>query len=78
MWACEESIKLPRQLCRVLELLERGLSEKEIASSLDLSPHTVRDYCKALHRRFGVHSRGELLAASRRLPRAPVLSSDGV
>ena len=46
----------------VLELLLAGLSEKEAASRLGLSRHTVHEYTKALYRAFGVHSRGELLA----------------
>lgn len=51
----------PRQR-QVLALLRRGLSEKEVAAELDVSPHTVHDYVKALHRLHGVRSRGELLA----------------
>jgi DNA-binding CsgD family transcriptional regulator len=51
----------PRQR-QVLALLTRGLSEKEVAAELDVSPHTVHDYVKALHRVHGVRSRGELLA----------------
>jgi hypothetical protein len=37
-------------------------SEKEIASALAISTHTVHDYTKALHRLFRVHSRTELMA----------------
>ena len=29
---------------------------------LELSRHTIHNYVKALHQRFGVNSRGELLA----------------
>ncbi|HEX4383375.1 MAG TPA: helix-turn-helix transcriptional regulator [Myxococcales bacterium] len=57
---------LPPRLSEVLTLLSRGLSEKQIAAELSLSAHTVHDYVKALHRRFGVRSRGELLAAALR------------
>jgi DNA-binding CsgD family transcriptional regulator len=35
---------------------------KQIAGKLDLSRHTIHNYVKALHQRFGVSSRGELLA----------------
>jgi DNA-binding CsgD family transcriptional regulator len=42
-------------------LLE-GHSEKEVATSLFLSPHTVHDHVKFLYRHFGVTSRAELLA----------------
>lgn len=51
----------PRQR-DVLVRLARGDGEKQIAWDLGLSPHTVHDHVKALHRHFGVQSRGELLA----------------
>jgi DNA-binding CsgD family transcriptional regulator len=46
----------------VLLLLREGLSDKEIASRLAISPHTVNQRTKRLFRRFGVHSRAELIA----------------
>lgn len=42
--------------------LSRGRSEKQVAADLGISPHTVHEYVKALHRHFGVQSRSELLA----------------
>ncbi|RYZ02866.1 MAG: LuxR family transcriptional regulator [Myxococcales bacterium] len=51
----------PRQR-QVLALLRRGLAEKQIAAELDVSPHTVHDYVKALYRAHTVQSRAELLA----------------
>src|SRR5262249_31224622 len=57
---------LPQRLREVLGLLSRGLSEKQVAADLDLSVHTVHDHVKALHRRLGVHSRGELLSLALR------------
>jgi DNA-binding CsgD family transcriptional regulator len=57
---------LPLRLREVLGLLSRGLSEKQVAADLDLSVHTVHDHVKALHRRLGVQSRGELLALALR------------
>jgi DNA-binding CsgD family transcriptional regulator len=58
------------RLEQTLTLLMEGMSEKEVAASLGMSPYTVHDYVKALHLRFGVHSRGELLAVAsgRRIP----------
>jgi DNA-binding CsgD family transcriptional regulator len=53
---------LPPRLSQTLDELLLGRSEKEIAAHLDLSPHTIHNYVKALHQRFGVSSRGELLA----------------
>lgn len=59
--------KLPPRLEQVLRLLMQGASEKQIARKLGVSMHTVHDYAKDLHKRFGVSSRGELL--QRFLPR---------
>jgi DNA-binding CsgD family transcriptional regulator len=53
---------LPPRLAQTLRALGRGLSEKQVADEMGLSPHTVHEYVKALHQRFGVKSRGELLA----------------
>ena len=47
----------------VLNALLEGDAEKQIAARFGVSRHTVHDYVKALYRRFGVNSRGELLAA---------------
>lgn len=58
----------PRQR-QVLALLSRGLGEKQVAAELDVSPHTVHDYVKAIYRLHGVTSRGELLAQLARPPR---------
>jgi DNA-binding CsgD family transcriptional regulator len=53
---------LPPRLSQTLDELLQGKSEKEIALRLELSRHTIHNYVKALHQRFGVSSRGELLA----------------
>lgn len=55
---------LAPRLRQTLELLVQGLSEKQIAFQLKISPHTVHNYVKALHQRFKVSSRGELIAAA--------------
>lgn len=54
--------ELAPRLRDTLRALARGLSEKQVAAELRLSPHTVHEYVKALHRHFGVSSRSELLA----------------
>jgi DNA-binding CsgD family transcriptional regulator len=56
--ACEWS---PREK-ETLDLLLTGASEKSVASSLSLSPHTVHDYVKAIYKKLGVASRAELMA----------------
>lgn len=57
---------------QVLRLVAQGLSTERIARTLFLSPHTVRDYLKALFAKVGAGSRGELVArvfADHYLPR---------
>ena len=46
----------------VLDALLTGAADKEIAVRLHISPHTVRQYVKAIYRQFEVSSRGELAA----------------
>jgi DNA-binding CsgD family transcriptional regulator len=53
---------LPPRMKQTLDELLSGASEKQIAAKLGISPHTVHNYVKALHQRFEVSSRGELLA----------------
>ncbi|WP_428936940.1 helix-turn-helix transcriptional regulator [Fontivita pretiosa] len=60
--AQDPNADLPPRLAQTLEALLEGASEKQIAIKLDLSQHTVHNYVKALHQRFEVSSRGELLA----------------
>jgi DNA-binding CsgD family transcriptional regulator len=72
-WKAARKAVLPRRLRQTLDWLERGASEKEVADRLGVGPQTVHTYCKLLHKRFGVRSRGELLAHARMRPRAPRL-----
>ncbi len=51
----------------VLRLLAEGLSSKQIAMRLDLSPETVRDYTKKLYLKLDAHGRVEALEQARRL-----------
>ena len=46
---------------RVLFLLLSGHTEKEIATNLSLSRHTIHNHTKRIYRAFGVHSRADLM-----------------
>ena len=60
--AQDPTADLPPRLTQTLAALLEGMSEKQIAIKLQLSQHTIHNYVKALHQRFEVSSRGELLA----------------
>jgi DNA-binding NarL/FixJ family response regulator len=53
---------LTRRMRQILELLVQGKSEKEVASELGVSPHTVHIHVTRMYSRLGVNSRAELLA----------------
>jgi len=72
--AKDPSNHLAPRLAQTLDELLAGSSEKQIAHKLDLSRHTIHNYVKALHQRFGVSSRGELLARAGRADFIPRLS----
>lgn len=46
----------------ITQLIARGAGTAEIAATLFVSPHTVRDYIKTVFEKVGVSSRGELTA----------------
>jgi len=73
LWKAASGARLPRRLQQTLTLLQAGYSEKEVAERLLISQGTVHDYCKALHKRWKVRSRAELLARARAFPQAPQL-----
>jgi DNA-binding CsgD family transcriptional regulator len=47
---------------QIIRLIARGANTNDIAETLFLSPHTVRDHIKAVFGKAGVTSRGELVA----------------
>jgi DNA-binding CsgD family transcriptional regulator len=57
-----EALALSPREREVVGAICRGLSTAEMAAELYLSPHTVRDYVKAVFEKVGVSSRGELVA----------------
>ena len=54
--------QLTLRVRHVLACLLEGDTDKQIATRLGLSPHTVNQYTKQIFRHFGVTSRSELLA----------------
>jgi DNA-binding CsgD family transcriptional regulator len=56
------AMALPQSQRRVYDLLLSGISNKQIAQQLDLSPHTVHTHVRAIFKALCVHSRSELLA----------------
>jgi DNA-binding NarL/FixJ family response regulator len=48
----------------LLKLFARGLSYKETARDLDISPLTVGNYVKSIYRKLAVNSRGEAVYAA--------------
>lgn len=60
--ASKKVIDLSPRERQIVLLLMGGDSRKQVAAKLQLSEHTVATYLKEIHRKFGVHSRAELLA----------------
>lgn len=60
--AADPAHTLPPRLSETLRGILAGDSEKQIAFALGLSQHTVHNYIRALHRRYDVSSRAELIA----------------
>jgi DNA-binding CsgD family transcriptional regulator len=58
--------QLSPRLRETLNLLSRGLSEKQVARNLCCSNHTIHGYVKELHKRLNVSNRVELLMAVNR------------
>lgn len=50
----------------LLKLFARGLSYKETAREMDISPLTVGNYVKSIYRKLAVNSRGEAVYAASR------------
>ena len=50
----------------MLKLFARGMSYKETAREMDISPLTVGNYVKSIYRKLAVNSRGEAVYAASR------------
>ena len=51
----------------VLALMSSGATNREIASRLYLSPHTVKEHTSAIYRKLGVRNRAEAVQRAQRL-----------
>jgi DNA-binding NarL/FixJ family response regulator len=55
----------------VLELLQEGLTNDQIANALGIGKETVRTHARSIYRKFGVSSRRELVSQDGMPPREP-------
>jgi PAS domain S-box-containing protein len=62
--ASAEKIGLTAFDLRVLELLSKGRSNREIAELVHRSPHTIKDHIKKIMQRLGATRRAELVATA--------------
>lgn len=46
---------------KILAEVARGISSKEIAVHLDISPHTVNVHCAHIMRKLNIHKRAQLV-----------------
>lgn len=51
----------------ILGLIEKGLSYKEVASNLSISPHTVHSHIKKIYEKVQASSRDQVVQKARRL-----------
>ena len=51
----------------IVQLIAQGLSNKEIAAHLALSPNTIKMYTSQVYRKLGVRRRTEAVARAREL-----------
>ena len=56
-----QALNLPPRLSAVVALVMQGKSDKQIATTLQISRHTVRTYLTRLYQRYGVEDRVTLV-----------------
>lgn len=71
-------LKLTERQREVLHLLVGGLSEKEIAAELKISPSRVTQHVRALKDRLGTESRRGLVAAAKHFPACEKLTGQNI
>lgn len=70
-----EACPLTKREYEVLQLLQRGLTNQEIALELGLSPGTIRNYTSSLYDKLGVRNR--LAAVTRAVEIGLLTMGDG-
>lgn len=68
MLSSEESANLSRREKEILRAMVAGKKPRELAHMFFISVHTARNHVKAIYRKLGVHSQGELIAKVLRAP----------
>jgi DNA-binding NarL/FixJ family response regulator len=62
-----DSIGLSEREREVLGLIATGATNREIAGTLYLSPHTVKEYTSSIYRKLGVRNRAEAVRSAQGL-----------
>lgn len=65
--AALESLGISKRELEVLELIAQGLSNREIAEKLFLSPHTVKSHSSSLFVKLGARRRTEAIKRAKEL-----------
>lgn len=63
VWADEAATPLTRRQCEIMRWAAQGMSNKQIARQLGISPETVKSHFQEAFQRCGVNGRMALLAA---------------
>jgi DNA-binding NarL/FixJ family response regulator len=61
-----EDVRMTRREREVIELIGEGLSNKEIASRLDIATHTVKSHVRNVMEKLALHTRLQIAAYSHR------------
>ena len=69
--AAQASLRITGQEMRVLERLAAGQSNKEIARTMGLSPHTVKSHVGAVYAKLDVGRRTQAVGKARELRLIP-------
>ena len=59
--------RLTQREQEVLDLIARGATNREIAATLFLSPHTVKEHSSSLYRKLDARNRAEAVVRAQRL-----------